>query len=654
MSIFRCGFPFYVLSVYRSAIMYALYSISQSLLSLFLFNNSNYYSRYQCYILADLTAATALINHFIHNNNNNNYNDQSTTTNESTFHQLLTTAAAAQRNFSSSDDINKDRLEALHILQGICNRLYELDNILQNQHNHTTATPLNSHLERLLLSSNNESSYNSLHIAIVHRNLLCILLLLQHAKNYSNSLLDNEELNGGGVNGQMVHPLQLLHGTSSSESQTDSNNILNSLTQSLDFEQLTPLQLLGKTSISGLSNCRESVSLDALREVWKEQIARSCEYNEGSVGQGNEGPLRNQRRRGNSSSSTSSDEDSNDNTEGNRRLRSGSFNFNEAEVDPRRIRSGSFNILEDNDRDGDGVPDEGGNNDLRPLENVDYSVLGNNNNNDRGGDRSNRRKQKTQEPTTEKDYGCEVLTFGRADNCALGVPQFTTTSYSRGSTNDKITDQDFTSSNNGSNSYKPKRVESFSLGELRRAWGSSNALSSSSSTKAAALDKQQNDVNQVDSPAVSIAASTHHTLVSTRSGQLYSFGYGKGGRLGLGDEHHRPLPTRILGSLTKRIVSSIAAAENHSLCSTSDGKVFAWGSNGFGQLGYSTASSSDESSSRLSPRRIQGELKQVFVVAVAAGARHSVALTQLGEVYCWGDNKVSSMRCNVHMMWTLF
>ena len=64
--------------------------------------------------------------------------------------------------------------------------------------------------------------------------------------------------------------------------------------------------------------------------------------------------------------------------------------------------------------------------------------------------------------------------------------------------------------------------------------------------------------------------------------------------MGTGDENHRPLPTRILGSLTKRIVASIAAAENHSLCSTNDGKVLAWGSNGFGQLGYSTSSGSGD------------------------------------------------------------
>jgi hypothetical protein len=34
-----------------------------------------------------------------------------------------------------------------------------------------------------------------------------------------------------------------------------------------------------------------------------------------------------------------------------------------------------------------------------------------------------------------------------------------------------------------------------------------------------------------------------------------------------------------------------------------------------------------------------GGLKHSFVVSVACGERHSVALTRLGEIYCWGDNK---------------
>lgn len=45
-----------------------------------------------------------------------------------------------------------------------------------------------------------------------------------------------------------------------------------------------------------------------------------------------------------------------------------------------------------------------------------------------------------------------------------------------------------------------------------------------------------------------------------------------------------------------------------------------------------------EQQERLSPRRVD-DLKSVFIVSVAAGARHSVALSKEGDVFCWGDNK---------------
>jgi hypothetical protein len=96
-----------------------------------------------------------------------------------------------------------------------------------------------------------------------------------------------------------------------------------------------------------------------------------------------------------------------------------------------------------------------------------------------------------------------------------------------------------------------------------------------------------------------------------------------------------------------------------------DGACYAWGSNGFGQLGMPS-----DQDSRLSPRRVD-DLKPVCVVSVAAGDRHSVVLTKSGElgkmkifvdlerilartdpdfihtgdVYCWGDNK--SAQCAI-------
>ena len=154
--------------------------------------------------------------------------------------------------------------------------------------------------------------------------------------------------------------------------------------------------------------------------------------------------------------------------------------------------------------------------------------------------------------------------------------------------------------------------------------------------------------------AVAVAASTHHTLVALKNGHLYSFGLGKGGRLGLDtDIQQCPLPRRVLGPLSRRKVIGIAAAENHSLCVTNDGSIFAWGSNRFGQLGWTetkvststTTSSSNRSRSssitspnfRCLPRRVE-DLRNIPCIAVAAGLKHSVALSRRGEVYVWGDN----------------
>ena len=188
-------------------------------------------------------------------------------------------------------------------------------------------------------------------------------------------------------------------------------------------------------------------------------------------------------------------------------------------------------------------------------------------------------------------YGCEVFTFGRAHHGALG---------------------------NGPDTAAP--------------------ASSSSSSSPALLRPQRVPVGSPTNPAeggaVAVAAAAHHTLVATASGRLYAFGLGKGGRLGTGDEGPRPLPVRIKGPLHRRRVTAVAAAEHHSLCVTDEGQVFAWGSNGFGQLGGRSPPGPE---ARCLPRRVD-DLSSVPCSAVAAGARHSVALSRNGEVYVWGDN----------------
>ncbi|KAL7534030.1 hypothetical protein ACHAXR_007460, partial [Thalassiosira sp. AJA248-18] len=587
----------------------------------------------------DLTACHTLVNHFLHGKDADG---------RTVLHRAIEAASSSSSTPSSSPSTSslheEDKLDGLFLMNALPIRMKELDALSTTQraaggaggNNKINKQKNSSHLHHMmLLAADDESGYTSLHYAILRRDLMTLLVLLKHASSSSS-----------------LHPLRLLDGNiiEDNDDEQSSYNVINDLAASLDHEQLTPLQLLGRTSSNGLENCRRTLQWKSLRKMWKKKKGSSQEQ------QHHQGELLPERK--NDDDSRSSSNDNNSNNHHPRRYRRRMISFGDdrdydtinydIEEDPDRVsvqerecraRSGSFNVDLDDDADGDDedetndTVDGGANNDLIPLEDdVDFRVLASSNSGQTTSQETPKSggggaKQEAQHAAAD-DYGCEVLTFGRADHCALGVPQFTTSGRIR----ERGGEDNFSlSSSSTTTSYKPKRVETFALGELRRKWSSSSSSPS------------DHDDLGIDSPAVSVAASTHHTLVSTRSGQLFSFGLGKGGRLGTGDESHRPLPTQILGPLTKRIVASIAAAENHSLCSTSGGDVYAWGSNGFGQLGILSRDQNNDqntnNNSRLTPRRVEGVLKQSFVVAVAAGDRHSVALTRLGEVYCWGDNR---------------
>ena len=228
-----------------------------------------------------------------------------------------------------------------------------------------------------------------------------------------------------------------------------------------------------------------------------------------------------------------------------------------------------------------------------------------------------------------QEHAFEVVTFGRPHHCALGV-------ISSGGGNNASINPHHTHKEHPENHSPTKKSGSLD--------GTATAQTAVAVAAATFRPQRVQEFAQErvlrEGSAVAVAAATHHTLVACRNGQLYVFGLNKGGRLGLGDDcpPQCPLPRRIVASLKRKHVKAIAAAENHSLCVTSDGCVWAWGSNQFGQLGENTMNGAgNNSSSRSIPKQVE-ELKQIPCVAVAAGERHSVALSARGEVYTWGNN----------------
>ena len=83
-------------------------------------------------------------------------------------------------------------------------------------------------------------------------------------------------------------------------------------------------------------------------------------------------------------------------------------------------------------------------------------------------------------------------------------------------------------------------------------------------------------------------------------------------------------------------ISQIAAGYDHMVALDKEGRVWTWGRNNFGQLGYDTGVVSYSALARKVTIQENGE--DVDIMAVAAGEYHTLALTNGGEVWAWGYN----------------
>ena len=129
----------------------------------------------------------------------------------------------------------------------------------------------------------------------------------------------------------------------------------------------------------------------------------------------------------------------------------------------------------------------------------------------------------------------------------------------------------------------------------------------------------------------SLCCGGYHTLALTADHQVYSWGRGEFGQLGLGHDNNEMEPKLIETLAKEGPVLTLAAGENHSLACMQTGEVWSWGYGQQGQLGHG------EGKNEKTPRRISFfTQRNIAVTQVAAGWRHSLALTTDSHVYSWG------------------
>nr|XP_057932869.1 probable E3 ubiquitin-protein ligase HERC1 isoform X7 [Doryrhamphus excisus] len=133
--------------------------------------------------------------------------------------------------------------------------------------------------------------------------------------------------------------------------------------------------------------------------------------------------------------------------------------------------------------------------------------------------------------------------------------------------------------------------------------------------------------------AQTIEAGQYCTFVISSDGSVRACGKGSYGRLGLGDSNNQSTLKKLTFEPHRAIkkVSSSKGSDGHTLAFTTEGEVFSWGDGDYGKLGHGN------SSTQKYPKLIQGPLQGKVVVCVAAGYRHSAAVSEEGELYTWGE-----------------
>ncbi len=128
--------------------------------------------------------------------------------------------------------------------------------------------------------------------------------------------------------------------------------------------------------------------------------------------------------------------------------------------------------------------------------------------------------------------------------------------------------------------------------------------------------------------AVAIAAGSNHTVTLLADSSVWSWGYNIDGQLGNGTTSSaRFTPVRV-NELAG--VTSVSSRGDHTLALKSDGTVWAWGANDWGQLGDGFLVA------RPTPELVSG---LAGVASVSAGNNFTVALKVDGTVWAWGTNK---------------
>jgi len=172
-------------------------------------------------------------------------------------------------------------------------------------------------------------------------------------------------------------------------------------------------------------------------------------------------------------------------------------------------------------------------------------------------------------------------------------------------------------------------------------WGGNVHGQLGSGSNAGALLPTERNIQGV----VDIATTTNHTLFLKEDGTVWAAGNNAHGQLGDGTNINRNTPVQV-GATSGRPLENIvriAAGANHSVAIDENGNVFAWGLNSNGQLGIGNVLAQSRPVQVLNNTRV-AHISDI--INVSAGTSHTLLLRADGTVWAMGRNNNGQLGVN--------
>ncbi|XP_048259677.1 serine/threonine-protein kinase Nek9-like isoform X1 [Haliotis rufescens] len=150
-------------------------------------------------------------------------------------------------------------------------------------------------------------------------------------------------------------------------------------------------------------------------------------------------------------------------------------------------------------------------------------------------------------------------------------------------------------------------------------------------------------------PVEQVSCGESHCVALSKDGDVYTWGCGEFGRLGLGSEDDCSLPQKV-STPGKHLIKSVCAGSDGTFLITTNGRLLACGSNEFNKLGFN----SETSGLRKRKAKVYDipckytfttvkPLSRYNIVSVATGKTHSAVIDLYGYLFTFGSNKYGQL-----------